>query len=299
VFNSTPLEKYESYRLCLDRWRQASCGVPDFAPSVHNLIESLARFLDIPRYCQRYGRTKRFVRDNMPEVCFRHPEKPLRVRKASDSLMSDLLAASGRLEEYGSAYLPTMNSIYVRDFQMAYVAEEAAHFLHHACRGALDRANHLGFRSLRAEDRFYRRVLEHAVGYFGSRVLYPARPAVRASELPALYRQPQRSIERRTVYRYGEYMRMIDFLVLHKHHEQCGGRRRRAGLLSEGVRWKGAKFEYLTRRLGYMLGSDLYDAYLEGQISKRFLCALLFRSLEKPGRARSTYFAVVRRFRKA
>ena len=32
-------------------------------------------------------------------------------------------------------------------------------------------------------DRFYVRTLEHALGYFGSRVLYPARPAVEEQEL--------------------------------------------------------------------------------------------------------------------
>jgi hypothetical protein len=297
VFNSTPLEKYESYRLCLDVWRQSTSGVPDFAPSVHNLIESLARFFDLRRYCERYGRTERFVRDQLPEVCFRHSEKGLR-RRAPGRLMNDLIAASSRLEEYGSAYLPTMNSIYVSDFQMAYVAEEAAHFLHHACRGALDTANHRAFKALRAEDRFYRRVLEHAVGYFGSRVLYPARPAVREDELAALYRQPQRNIERRTVYRYGEYLRMLDFLSLHKRYERAPSRRR-AALLAEGLRCKGAKFEYLTRRLGYMLGSELYDAYLQGCVTQRFLAALMFRSLEQPGSARAAYFAAVRKLRRA
>ena len=297
VFNSTPLEKYESYRLCLDAWRQSTSGVPDFAPSVHNLIESLARFLDLRRYCERYGRTDRFVRDQLPEVCFRNSDIAFRRRARGSRLVNDLIAASARLEEYGSAYLPTMNSIYVSDFQMAYVAEEAAHFLHHACRGALDRANRHGFKSLRSEDRFYRRVVEHAVGYFGSRVLYPARPAVRPDELETLYRQPQRNIERRTIYRYGEYIRMIDFLVLHKRHEQAPSRHR-AGLLREGLRCKGAKFEYLTRRLGYMLGSELYDAYLQGRVTQRFLAALMFRTLEQPGSARAAYFAAIRKLRK-
>ncbi len=298
VFNSTPLEKYESYRLCLDQWRQSTSGVPDFAPSVHNLIESLARFLDLGRYCDRYGRTERFVRDQLPEVCFRTSQKALRPRSRGSRLMNDLMAASARLEEYGSAYLPTMNSIYVRDFQMAYVAEEAAHFLHHACRGALDPARMGGVRSLRAEDRFYRRALEHAVGYFGSRVLYPARPAVRPDELETLYRQPPRNIERRTVYAYGEYIRMLDFLALHKRYERAPSSRY-PGLLRDGLRCKGAKFEYLTRRLGYMLGSELYDAYLQGRISKRFLSSLMFRPLDQPGSARPAYFAVTRKLRQA
>jgi Haem-binding uptake, Tiki superfamily, ChaN len=33
VFNATPLEKYESYRLCLDQWSRAG-DEPDFAPTV-------------------------------------------------------------------------------------------------------------------------------------------------------------------------------------------------------------------------------------------------------------------------
>ena len=40
VFNATPLEKYESYRLCLDQWSRCENG-PDFAPTIYNLIDSL------------------------------------------------------------------------------------------------------------------------------------------------------------------------------------------------------------------------------------------------------------------
>src|SRR6202046_5940240 len=45
VFNATPLEKYESYRLFLDQWSRCDSG-PDFAPSIYNLIDSLATFLE-------------------------------------------------------------------------------------------------------------------------------------------------------------------------------------------------------------------------------------------------------------
>ncbi|HEY6765561.1 MAG TPA: ChaN family lipoprotein, partial [Candidatus Sulfotelmatobacter sp.] len=48
VFNATPLEKYESYRLFLDRWGHFD-GNPDFAPTFYNLIDSLAAFLEINR----------------------------------------------------------------------------------------------------------------------------------------------------------------------------------------------------------------------------------------------------------
>src|SRR3984957_589229 len=39
VFNATPLEKYENYRLCLDRWRRANHSSPDLSPTLYNLID--------------------------------------------------------------------------------------------------------------------------------------------------------------------------------------------------------------------------------------------------------------------
>ena len=88
------------------------------------------------------------------------------------------------VEERGSAYLPQVNAFYVREFQMMHAAEDAARFLHHACRGLPQRLNgHAATDSAAHEDTrgiidaFYTRVMEHAVAYFGSRVLYPSRPA--------------------------------------------------------------------------------------------------------------------------
>jgi len=52
--------------------------------------------------------------------------------------------------------------------------EEAARFLHHACRGLPARGNN---QARANSSRFYAQALECALGYFGSRVLYPARPA--------------------------------------------------------------------------------------------------------------------------
>ena len=55
VFNSTPLEKYENYRLHLSRWGRTDEEGPDLAPTVYNLIDSLVRFLDINRYSSHNG----------------------------------------------------------------------------------------------------------------------------------------------------------------------------------------------------------------------------------------------------
>ena len=72
---------------------------------------------------------------------------------------------------------------------MVHAAEDAARFLHQACQGLPQRVNgHPAPGSVlaaaeRSTDRFDARVIEHAVAYFGSRVLYPSRPAPESTEL--------------------------------------------------------------------------------------------------------------------
>ncbi|HKU22357.1 MAG TPA: ChaN family lipoprotein [Terriglobales bacterium] len=300
VFNSTPLEKYESYRLCLDRWSREGSGAPDFGPTVYNLIDGLARFLNINACSAHNGRQPKFLVDQLPEVYCRTSDELLhKLLQRRIAAEPDRKAIRARLAEQGSAYLPSMNSIYVTDFQMVHVAEEAASFLHHACRGSAKAESDNGSSELGAQDRFYSRALEHALAYFGSRVLYPARPPVREAGLYALYAQSQAEIESSNAYSYAEYMRMLDFLVLHKDYE--GGTRRylaTPALIEEGVRFTGSRFDFATRQLGYMLGTELYDAYVAGRVGKRFLRSLFFYRPNDAQGAREFYFAVVRRIRR-
>ena len=185
VFNATPLEKYESYRLFLDQWSRCDDG-PDFAPTIYNLIDSLARFLEINRYSPHNGTQPKFLVDMLPEVYGGSSDAMLRrllSRKGIDEAEREAMLAS--VEERGSAYLPQVNAFYVREFQMIHAAEDAARFLHQACQGLPQRLNGHSERTKRRQrqharlpiDDFYARVIEHAVAYFGSRVLYPSRPA--------------------------------------------------------------------------------------------------------------------------
>ncbi len=302
VFNSTPLEKYESYRLCLDRWSREGSAAPDFGPTVYNLIEGLARFLNINACSSHNGRQPKFLVDQLPEVYCRSSDELLRkLLQRRIAAEPDRKAIRARLAEQGSAYLPAMNSIYVTDFQMVHVAEEAASFLHHACRGSVSKPlNGNGNGQLEPEDRFYTRVLEHALAYLGSRVLYPARPPVREADLYALYSHSQAEIESCHAYTYAEFMRMMDFLVLHKDYE--GSTRRYVAtpaLIEEGVHFTGERFDFATRQLGHMLGTELYDAYVAGRVSKRFLRSLFFHKEEGGEPARDFYFAIVRRTRRS
>jgi hypothetical protein len=299
VFNATPLEKYENYRLCLDRWKQEDSETPDLAPTVYNLIDGLVRFLKINRYSEHNTTQPKFLVDLLPEVYFR----------SSDALLYRLLSRKGvseeertamlqRVEDRGCAYLPQVNAFYMHELQMMYAAEEAARFLHHACRGLPARVAAREESSDEPGDFFYGRVLENSLAYFGSRVLYPARPAVREGDLRELSDETREELERQTGLSFAEAIRALNFLLLHRLLEvnpgQCDEAR---GSLDEGIRSSGAKFEYLTQQLGYLLGCDLYDAYLEGRATPGYVRSLFLAHVEEPGAARSLYFELVLKLR--
>src|SRR5271166_1189594 len=262
VFNSTPLEKYESYRLCLSRWRQEDEQQPDIAPTIYNLMDSLLRFLDLNRYCSHNGTQPKFLVDLLPEVHCGASDARLRrlLARVTDST-ERVEAMLRKVESQGSVYLPAVNAFYVREFQMTGAAEEASRFLHHACRGLpLRRNGHAVVTGERA-DRFYARTLEHALAYFGSRVLHPARPAI----------GPQEACE----------------------FSGAGCQR----LMHDAVHGDRNKFDSIAQRLGYTLGSQLYDAYLRGCVSRSVLRHLFLARIEEPGKARRMCLEVARKVR--
>ncbi|MFB3812882.1 MAG: ChaN family lipoprotein [Terriglobales bacterium] len=291
VFNATPLEKYESYRLCLERWRREPAAAPDVAPSFYNMVDALLRFLNIDKYSPSNSTQPRFLVDQLPEVYYRPTGERVRrllLRKgAGDAEAQSVLA---HLERQGCCYVPRARALLVREFQVALASEEAARFVHRACCGEVSGAT--------AEDEFYTRALEAALAYFGSRALYPARSAVREVDLYALYSWTREDVERFAICSYGEFMQLIDFLVLHKDYEaRLRHYRERPAILAEGVNCSDEKLAFATRQLGYMLGSELYDAYLSGRVAKRFIRSLFFRKL-KPGAARTAYFVTQRSLRR-
>lgn len=264
VFNATPLEKYESYRLFLDQWSRCD-NAPDFAPTIYNLIDSLASFLQINRYSPYNGTQPKFLIDMLPEVhgC------------SSDAMLSRLLTRKGigeeqlksmlaSVEERGSAYLPLVNAFHIREFKMMHAAEDAARFLHHACRGLPQRLNDHGAKgnTSNATDEFYRRVIEHAVAYVGSRVLHPARPEAEEQDLPQLSRA-----------------------ALEKTAQAASG--------------DSAKLEAFAQDWGYRLGSQIYKVYLAGKVKPNGLRRLFLAHVDEPGAARKVCTAVIARIRSA
>jgi hypothetical protein len=272
VFNATPLEKYESYRLFLDQWSRCDSG-PDFAPTIYNLIDSLASFLEINRYSPHNGTQPKFLIDMLPEVHGNASDAMLRrllSRKGiSEGQLETMLAS---VEQRGSAYIPQVNAFHIREFQMMHAAEDATRFLHHACQGLPQLLNghgtvgngpQEGRNAARPIDAFYARVIEHGVAYFGSRVLYPSRPAPETEDSPALSRA---AVEKAA---------------------------------QAAVRANEEGFDSIAQDWGYRIGSQIYNVYLAGKVKPSGLRRLFLAHLDKPGLARKVCTAVIAKLRSA
>jgi uncharacterized iron-regulated protein len=261
VFNATPLEKYESYRLFLDQWSRCDDS-PDYAPTIYNLIDSLASFLEINRYSPHNSTQPKFLVDLLPEVYGGAAGEMFgRLLLRKNVAEPDLTALVARVDECGSAYLPEVNAFYVRDFHMIHAAEDATRFLHQACQGLPQRLDgQTRFGSLTLEDRFYARVIEQAVAYFGSRVLYPSRPSV----------EPENILLNRAAI---------------------------AKLAQTAIRSENGGLEATARDLGQRLGSQIYDAYLAGKVAPSGLRRLFLAHLHEPGMARKVCGAVISKLR--
>jgi hypothetical protein len=311
VFNATPLEKYENYRLCLDRWGRNDHSTPDLGPTLYNLIDGMVRFLGINRYSPHNTTQPRLLVDSMPEVYSR----------SSDALLRRLLSRKGftaehrrsllrQVRERGSVYLAPINAVYVRQFHMTSSAEDATRFLHQACRGLPNRCNGKsmlrsaafeagsGERRPAAEDAFYVAVLEHALAFFGSRILYPARPALRDSDLAALLDLTREDLEQGTSLPFADAIEAIEFVTQHREQFSCSkGRRPSAQAFLPPAAFTGRKYEFALERLGHLVGTDLYDAYLEGRLNTGSLRKLFLTHIERAGVAFETYTQLSTRLR--
>lgn len=235
VFSATPLEKYEHYRLCIDRWKQARARRVDLAPSFYNLITTFLQFLKVNPYSAHSGRRRSFLVDELPEVwCASNAEQLDRM--LSRWLTSSAVEIRAAVHAQGSYFVADHNVIVAQEFRMPWAAEQAARFVHHACRGPQRKPQS-------TEDDFYVRVLEIALGFFGSKILCPSRKLF-----------PQCDIFHRD--------------------------------------WRN---EEGIRMFGHALGSDLYSAYVRGEISTRWLRNLFFKDVSRPGAARSVYSRVAQK----
>ncbi len=219
-------------------------------------------FLEINLYASHNRTQPKFLVDLLPEVYCGSSDGRLRqllTRAAYEPKQIETMLQ--HVEARGCVYLPSINAFYVREFKMLHAAEEAARFLHHACRGLPLRRNVGPLAAAEPSDRFYARAIEHSLAYFGSRVLYPARPAEPAFEGSTL--SPQ---------------------VCKK-------------LLRDALRGERAEFDATAQKLGYALGSELYDAYLRGSVSPTVLRHCFYLTSKSPGKPRKTFTEILHKAR--
>jgi hypothetical protein len=303
VFNATPLEKYESYRQCIDRWRQERPGTPDVAPTFYNLIDALLRFLNIDRSTPR--RDSRFLPELLPGIVSIRGTAGLRALLLSPQRTSlgtgparrprvcneEIGPVRQRLEEAGCCYVPTLNTLLVQQFDLQLGSEEAARFICSSGWGDVGMPQV----SQPGEAGFYRACLQQALVEYGSRVLCPGRAPIREYELYSLYGHDEDESSKLLSVGQRDFMRLIDFVVLHRDFE-LNTRQYRVvpELVREGRGYSEEKFAFATQWLGRLLGSELYDAYLKGSVSKRSIRALFLNPGQSP---KAAYFRLAHRCR--
>jgi hypothetical protein len=123
-------------------------------------------------------------------------------------------------------------------------------------------------------------VFEHALAFFGSRILHPARPALRDTDVAELFDVTREDLEHQTSLPFADAVEALDFLT----QQRAGDFR-----MAQTPSFTGHKYEYVAEQLGYLTGNDLYDAYLEGRLTTAALRKLFLTHIERPGLAREAY----------
>jgi hypothetical protein len=294
VFNSTPLEKYESYRIYLGKWRTQP-SQPDLAPTFYNLVDTFLRSMGLQQYSPAAGSHPSALLEDYPQVYARAGARDfVKLLARRDIPTAERRPVLEKLRQRGCVYSPKHNLLLVKRFQLSAAAEEAVRFVHNECRGL--NCSNGPWAGSSHQDQFYFEVIDRAFTTFGARVLLPHYPAMRQADLRALHARPRATRENQLPFDGKEYREMIDFLELHKKSEGHG--RLPAELpraISTGIASTGKKREFLVRHLGAMLGAEMHEAYLAGVLSKSFLRSLFFCKTHLPGAAKKIYFDLARR----
>ncbi len=301
VFNAPPWEKYHAYREYIKQWREQSRNRTDHAPVFYDLIDALLEFLGVERYADADDFEPRYFVDLYPEVYGHNSVSEVRRLLQRKKLNEAQVGRALRmLMEGKSYYLPERNVLLCFALRLQSASEAAASFVHHACRRLNETELPWEESGEGKEDGFYRKAIEYGLVDFGSRVLYSARPLALEQELLAAYSASAEEIEEAECMSARDYLETVDFLLLHRDLELYEHRyAQRPALLKRFIRNKSLEsLDFAARKLGTLFGSDLYQAYIEGDLPKRWVRSLFFKSLAGVGRARAIYFNAAQKARK-
>src|SRR6476660_5792537 len=198
VFNATPLEKYESYRIYIGKWRTHP-GQPNLAPTFYNLVDTFLRSMGLEQYSPATGGHSSALIEDYPEVYLRPS-----ARDFEKLLMQKQISAIDRrlvlekLRHQGCVYSPKHNLLLIKRFQLSHAAEEAVRFVQNECRGPA--CSNGPWKGSSQQDHFYFDVIDRAFITFGARVLLPHYPVLRHPDFRALSSRPRAAADRQKVF---------------------------------------------------------------------------------------------------
>lgn len=170
-----------------------------------------------------------------------------------------------------SAWIPRAKAVWLASMSLNHAAEEAAHFVRHACVGdAMDRERS-------RPDAFWARCLEEAIGFFGSRLVNPKRRCTQLDEWTWHFQHGR-----------GELKRVAAFtLALSAALKDDVGAAQ--GMVPQG---NDELFNGVSHALGYLLGDALARAFAQRTVSRADVRALFHDPFLEPA---VTFAALTRR----
>ncbi len=162
-----------------------------------------------------------------------------------------------------SAYVPRARVAWLASLSLNHAAEEAAHAVRHAAVGdAMERARPRG-------EAFWSRALEESLGFFGSRLVNPARRATSLEEWTQLF-QTGEGQERQI----GAFVLALSAVV-------AEGGPVPGNLVPRSL----PVFHAVSHALGYLLGEALFTAFEAGTLSRQDVRALFRDHFDRPEQA--------------
>ncbi|HEV8183094.1 MAG TPA: ChaN family lipoprotein, partial [Candidatus Angelobacter sp.] len=189
VFNATPLEKYESYRIYIGKWRTEP-SQPDLAPTFYNLVDTFMRSMGLEQYSPATGSHSSALIEDYPEVYLRPGAREFEKLLARKEIpAAERRPMLEKLRHQGCVYSSKHNLLLIKRFQLSNAAEEAVRFVQYECRGPACSSGPWAGSS--HQDHFYFDVIDRAFITFGARVLLPHYPVMRQHDFRALSSRPQ------------------------------------------------------------------------------------------------------------
>lgn len=303
VFTATPFAKYESYRQVLEGWKALESDDDEIYINltIYNLIDAILNFIRVNKYehCLRdEGRCIEFMVDAYPEIYSAEDwetfESFLRV---SDLSQPELQSILYHTRNNGSCYVPSVNAIYIGKFDLVHGAEEAAHFVNFACKREQLVEDGSGSRKkYHRVNTFYTKVIEEALGYFGSKLFDPSRDQIKESIFLNPHLLPEGGIRKLTALSITDYEFIRKFIHIHKRFEkEYRTVDKIPAEILRGIRARGRKYMLAAHELGYILGEQLYSGYIDGEVSREEIAQLFFLKFDQTGSALEKYLELTER----